>query len=296
MTDSSKPHVVDVFPYNGEPIVARRLAYLDAVVDQFVVVEARTTHSGLVKPSLFVESHREVFAPYMHKIHFVILDTFPPMQREWKELKKPWVRDNVEHWWREGYQRDAVVPLLRGMHLKHPILALVCDCDEIPSREAIDALVESYEDVAARPAVHLTMALHYYDWTWTVNMPWTSAFAIAGGRLGPSLTEERHAGAAIAAVMPDAGWHASFFMSPEEVARKVKSFAHCEADTPLNTNVEEIERAMQFGKDVLHRVGMSLVPTPKHAMARIPEQLMNVCPIFRYLVLSGHDGHDAKTH
>lgn len=287
MTDSSKPHVVDVFPYNGEPIVARRLAYLDAVVDQFVVVEARTTFSGQTKPSLFVESHREVFEPYMHKTHFVVIDTFPPMGAGW---------DRGEDWWREGYQRDVVLPLLRGMHLKHPILALVCDSDEIPSREAIDALVESYEDVAARPAVHLIMALHYYDWTWTVNMPWTSAFAIAGDRLGPSLDSERRAGAAIAAVMPDAGWHASFFMSPEEVARKVKSFAHREFDLPLNTDIEEIKRAMESGKDVLHRVGMSLVPTPKHAMARIPEQLMNVCPIFRYLVLSGHDGLDAKTH
>ena len=43
------PAVVDVFLYNGEPLLLFRLAYLEHVVTKFVVVEAKTTFSGRTK-------------------------------------------------------------------------------------------------------------------------------------------------------------------------------------------------------------------------------------------------------
>ena len=266
------PCVVDVFTYNGEPIVERRLRYLNAAVDCFVIIEARFTHSGLRKPHLFVETNRAVFQPYMHTIRFHILDTFPAMQPEWTELRRPWVGTNEEHWWREGVQRDAALPLLRGMHLTGPVLALVCDGDEIPSLEAISTLVECYDDVCRRPAVHLAMAFHYYNFQWTKSERWwTSAFAIAGSHLGESLTQVRHG--EVGSVLPDAGWHCSYFMSPEDISRKVQSFAHREVDTPRSRDVAAIAEAMRRGEDVLGRAGERLTRSSEEYMATIPRAL-----------------------
>jgi len=265
------PRVVDVFTYNGEPIVERRLRYLNDAVDCFVIIEARYTYSGVRKPTLFVETHRAVFEPYMHKIHFLILDSFPTMQPEWTELKQPWVRDNAEHWWREGVQRDAALPLLSGMHLQQPILALVCDSDEIPSLEAISALVECYEDVCRRPAVHLAMALHYYDFEWTLPEVWTRAFAIAGNHLGDSLTHIRQGSAS--SVLPDAGWHCSFFMSPEDVARKIRSFSHRELDTPETQDTTALAKAMRLGNDVLGRADRTLLKSTPEYLETVPSAL-----------------------
>ena len=56
--------VIDLFIYNGEPIVELRLQYLSAHVDEVVVVESRTTFSGRAKPQLFVERDARLFRPY----------------------------------------------------------------------------------------------------------------------------------------------------------------------------------------------------------------------------------------
>ena len=268
--------MVDVFTYNGEPIVERRLRYLNDAVDFFVIIEARYTYSGLRKPDLFVETNRAVFEPYLHKIHFLILETFPAMHPEWSELQQPWVLDNAEHWWREGVQRDAALTLLRGMHAKGPLLALVCDSDEIPSLEAISTLVECYEDVCRRPAVHLAMTLHYYDFEWTFPMEWNRAFAIAGNHIGDSLTQIRQGVAS--SVLPNAGWHCSFFMPPKDIARKVRSFSHRELDTPHTQDTQALAEAMRLGKDVLGRASASLVKSSAEYLATIPRALTSTHP------------------
>ena len=59
--------VIDLFIYNGEPVVELRLPYLGPYVDEIVVVEGRTTFSGRAKPQLFVERDAGLFAPY--KVH-----------------------------------------------------------------------------------------------------------------------------------------------------------------------------------------------------------------------------------
>ena len=56
--------IIDLFIYNGEPVVELRLPYLGPYVDEVVVVEARTTFSGRAKPQLFVERDAGLFAPY----------------------------------------------------------------------------------------------------------------------------------------------------------------------------------------------------------------------------------------
>lgn len=270
----SRCQVVDVFCYNGEAIVAKRLEYLCAVVDQFVVVEARETHAGDPKPVLYIHEHRAVFEPYMHKVTFLVIDAFPPPPADWPPPGHAHIGDNAAAWWRECCQRDAALPLLRGLHLKAPLLALVCDADEIPSREAVAALVEQHEDVRARPAVHLGMQFFYYDFEHTNLVSWRHAFAVAGERLGSSLTAVR-CGQCVA-MLPGAGWHCSYFAEPGEVKRKLMSFAHREFDG--GATVDVLADRMARGEDVLGRPDARIVRTPADVLAGVPAELRAFTP------------------
>ena len=271
------PWVVDAFPYNGEPIVERRLRYLASSVDMFLVVEARYTHSGMRKSELYTDTQRHVFQPYADKVRFLIIDEFPPVAPEWAATARermPWVKGNVSDWWRESFQRDAATAVLRDMHsAERPLLALVCDSDEIPSRGAIAALVDQYAAVASRPAVHLVMALHYYAWEWTSPEPWARAFAVAGAQLQGSLSAVRNQPPA--SVLPDAGWHCSYFMSASKIARKIQSFAHREFATDVLLNTSNIEGALARGEDVLGRHDAPLQRTTPAALAAVPPDLLS---------------------
>jgi beta-1,4-mannosyl-glycoprotein beta-1,4-N-acetylglucosaminyltransferase len=266
----SRPLVVDVFCYNGEAIVERRLRYLDPVVDMFVVVEARETHAGDPKPVLYVAKNRAIFAKYAHKTTFLIIDAFPPAPPDWPPPEHTWILDNHAAWWRECCQRDAALPLLRGLHVKDRLLALVCDADEIPSRDAVHALAEEYDLVAARPSVHLSMSMHYYSFEYSLPQQWFHPFAIAGARLGSSLTAVRCE--RVAALLPDAGWHCSYFMEPHEIKRKIMSFAHREFDD--GASADELAERVASGADVLGRDGAPLVHTPLAVLAAVPAELL----------------------
>ena len=67
------PKVFDCFSYNGDGIVALRLQTMAPVVDRFVIIESRETHSGLVKKDkLWKDVHADVFAPFADKIEWII--------------------------------------------------------------------------------------------------------------------------------------------------------------------------------------------------------------------------------
>ena len=63
----SSVRIIDSFPYNGELVIELRLRHLFPVVDEFVVTEARETHSGKPKGELFIDRYRSTFQPYLSK-------------------------------------------------------------------------------------------------------------------------------------------------------------------------------------------------------------------------------------
>ncbi|MEK6883085.1 MAG: DUF3431 domain-containing protein, partial [Nanoarchaeota archaeon] len=72
-----KIKIYDIFTYNGEAdILEIRLNILKDSVDQFIIVEAPTTFSGLKKP-LYFEEQKERFAPFLDKIKYFVIDDYP---------------------------------------------------------------------------------------------------------------------------------------------------------------------------------------------------------------------------
>jgi hypothetical protein len=146
----SDVRVIDVFCYNGEPIVAHRLHTLSPMVYHFYIVESRQTLDGKSKPELFRDIHSQLFEPYKDKITWVILDDIG--------------ETNTERY--ASFQRNAVMSAVRN---ESKTVMMVCECDEIPSPETVEKLRNEppYDPIA----LEMTMV--------SDSSKWTSAYAIS---------------------------------------------------------------------------------------------------------------------
>lgn len=222
---------VDVFPYDGEPILETRLKLLWNLVDVFVVVEARQTHSGLPKEPAF---DPKKYAPYASKIRHVVIDEFPPAPPGFGR-GKPWIRpESADAWWREMYQRDYFLSL----DLPADATYIVSDVDEIPDPYVLATL--RVDGIA-----HLDMAFLVHRPCWQKGEPWCRAF-VSSGKPARSPTDIRCSRPV--RVVENAGWHCSSFFDVDSQVRKLRHYAHREhagqADDP-----EAIRRRLETGKD-----------------------------------------------
>ena len=190
-----------------------RLHELDAVVDDFVIVESVLTHSGVARQ--IVRPDRDPrFAWAAGRLHCTVIDDPPPGPN-------PWLR--------EWGQREAVWS--RGAARLDPAdddLVVISDLDEVPFPEAVDRLAwsEFEEPHFIRP--------HWFNFNWATYLgPWmhpsircyTAGFLrrlFASGR-GNLVGRCTVPGREIAGLN---GWHASWFGSDERILDKLSSYAH----------------------------------------------------------------------
>lgn len=245
--------VVDTFSYNGEPIVELRLEYLAEVVDLFVIVEARYTHAGDKKDSLYIEKHASVFAPYKDKIQFLVIDEFPSMPEEWPEKfgESYMTPQSYEAWYRERYQRDKAGEYLLDKYKNDLYIVIASDADEIVRKDIVANLKSEY--FAFRDPVYLGMKFYYYHFQWRKKFPWYHAFIINDLGLAKHSLSHCRTNAKKARVIHEAGWHASYFFNWKDLQRKLESFAHRECDQKNHKDVSFIRACIQRGKDISER-------------------------------------------
>lgn len=241
-----RPRVVDIFPYNGDFIALFRLQYLYNYVDEFIIIEARCTFSGVQKPALLftTDENREKFAPYMEKITYVVVEEFPPYPDSgnsgWlsfsqsfspefsKQLSGMLVTPNF---WRANYQRLFSKFFLRPISDRgEQQLVLVTDCDELPNRTHFPQL---HDLIKHNPHHHepipLFMMFFYYNFNTVNPFSWMQAYVITTqGYL--ALTDMLSPRIPPPTALPSlhvkqGGWHLSYFMSLDEIRRKMNSIA-----------------------------------------------------------------------
>lgn len=244
---------IDCIPYNGESIVLFRLAYLWDVIDEFIVVEAAETHVGRAKDFLYLERDAGLFEPFRSKMTRLIIDRFPePSAAQLETLGKRGFITDPGVWHREVFQRNFAAQRLR--EIASPWILFCCDADEIPRREAVSALREHY---AALDDPHrLEMHLFYYSSDWIKRSKWYHAFVVNDRGFQRESLDDMRVGAHVKKFVHDAGWHLSYFMTEEEIQRKVSSMAHTEFNTAENRALEWIRHCQQTGVDLYHRGGV----------------------------------------
>jgi beta-1,4-mannosyl-glycoprotein beta-1,4-N-acetylglucosaminyltransferase len=258
--------IIDCFPYNGDAIAAFRLAYLADVVDEFIVVEARETFSGIRKDELWLDRHADVFKPYAGKVTRLVIDPFPPPgEADMAALRSQPNFARPEVWFRELYQRNFPAAYLLSDAARAPWIVLSCDVDEIPRREVLAELRKL--DAPLAGLVRLEMAFHYYGSRWVKPTPWYMAVAIDDRnfrRIGAtldSLRRDNHP----CVILQKAGWHFSYFMNTEEIVRKVCSFSHQELNNERTRSPEWVRQCVREGRDLFGRGQTEdCIPYPGH--------------------------------
>ena len=237
--------VYDFFPFRNElSMLNARLHELDEIVDRFIIIESNKTFSNQLK-ELVYENHRNLFQKFWAKIIYIKIEDFPDnpatdIDRE--KFQK-----------REGF--------LRGLReisdiLEPNDLILSSDLDEIPRISTIKMLIENPDLLNRNGPIGFLNRFFYYHFRCEImNRPWVGTVAMRANQIFQHgdmglIRDQRGSLPKI----ENAGWHCSFFFSPEEIINKMlacpdrKGIYHTR-----NWDPNEIQKKIDNSIDLLER-------------------------------------------
>jgi len=197
--------------FNELDLLEIRLNELDSVVDQFVIVESLELHGSKKTRSACLADNWGVVKSFEHKIKYVVLERLAP---EYTDPKSGWAREN--------FHRNSLMTPVIELSTSPDDVVVVSDCDEIPRASAIIEALPLME----RGIHFLCLDLFYYN----VNRyvcPWSRStigtladYQRAGGFQSPRGLLDMPPTTPYP-VIPDAGWHFSYFGSLAGIRSKV---------------------------------------------------------------------------
>ena len=242
---------IDSFLFNGEPLVKLRLEYLYNYVDYFYIVESLYTFTGREKESFYIDEYKSWFEPYLNKIKFIKIDTIL------NTLPNDIFTDNVKKCFhKEKLQRNYIRNiLLNDFDGKDFILAL-CDVDEIYNPvflESNDILFDSLKD----KVILFTMKMYFYNFNFFLHDHWEMAYLISSTMLKQQQYEDldyiRVYKLGSNTIRRNCGWHFTYFMSPEDIQRKIKSFSHSDINCYPFNDIDYLRFVVSKGIDYQQR-------------------------------------------
>lgn len=238
--------IIDTFTFNTEfDLLEARLQYLNDVVDYFIIVETTCTFKGVAKELNFAKN-LERYRPWLHKI------IYRPYVHEFQNQNLDYRPEDTDytsaHWEIEMAQREYITTML-GVFADTD-LVMVSDLDEFPSKQGIRTALQH---ITESPAIGFRQLMFYYNLNQHQVHPWhgsvisTVAFAREHG--AQWLRDHR----SVLPFVHEGGWHLSYWMSPEQIRRKVLSFAHQEVNREPFTNLDHIRARIAQGRDLFDR-------------------------------------------
>lgn len=245
--------------YNEIDILLIRLEELYDVVDYIVIVEATVTHNNTPKPLYFKDNiHR--FSAYLDKIIHRVTDFSEHYEFE--------MHIDVSHpnWFRENYQRECCRNVIDELKLQDDDIIITTDCDEIPKRSVIESIKNG--TLCIRDEVYsMEMALYYYTIELTTHRKWYHAKLLNYRTYlrYPLLTQIRFADYT---VLPDAGYHLSYFGDVQFIKTKLESFAESVDYTEEGKEISYLEECYYRG--ILHFNREQLLHVPLSTNKNVP--------------------------
>lgn len=175
-------------------------------VDAFVVVESAYTFQGHAKPLVFQNNLRR-YAKFRDKLVHTVL---------------PSRHDN--EFQQERDMRNAIAATLTALNVSRSSVLIIADADEITSLEQL--WVVKFCDVPTEGTFRLKFFYYSLHWRHSNNwfaVHWMPLSLITADR-HPDMLRFSFAGT-YPFILPDAGWHCSYFGDEAFIANKLHSFA-----------------------------------------------------------------------
>lgn len=223
--------IYDCFPFFNElDLLEIRLEELWNVVDKFVISESITTHRGASK-NLYYLRNKKRYEKYQDKIIYLEVRNLP-------RSDQPWIAENM--------QRNYFRNILR---YKDDDIFLISDADEIPKASTLQCI-----DLHKNKFYKLSMSMHYYYVNYVSVKSWGGAIIVDGTTLRREIPSTLRWGRKNKGItIGDCGWHFSFLGTPEQIRKKIKSYAHKEYDDDQIHNDKHITSCIKNGKDIFGR-------------------------------------------
>ena len=249
-----KTHVIVSSMYNGDLSAKYLISCVFAKADEIILIEAAETHSGSRKPFYFYKQHLSDFAPYRGKLTILQIDHFPEMPDGWNPFSGM-PDEEKRSWFREFYQRNVVREYLQTKYSSKNYILFCCDADEIINKRTFEGTVTkaaSNYNLFDKPH-YLEMDQLYFNCNWRIQDKWRLAFVCNGNALQISMPNEIRIKSREATddyIIPDGGWHCSYFASLKDIVRKIESYAHRCLDRPVVRDEGHIRKCIKEGKDI----------------------------------------------
>jgi hypothetical protein len=184
--------------FNELDLLEIKCRTLEGIVDAHVVVEARTTFTGIPKPLHFAENRARFRQwPIVH----VVVDL--PQVAE-----TPWVRESAQY--------KEVLEAVRALN---PEIAIWVDADELPRPDSVERFRALNTGTATLEMDHV---LFYFDRVDSTQR-WRN------GKIGffhPAMVHQPWRGQTHWPIIPDAGWHFEYFGKRDELLAKLAAVSH----------------------------------------------------------------------
>ncbi|KAJ4980241.1 hypothetical protein NE237_031078 [Protea cynaroides] len=201
-------------------------------VSKFVILESKTTFTGIPKPLFFTENRPRFGFAEGKIVHGV----FPG------KIAKPGSHENPFNL--ESQQRGSMNVLIRQAGISNGDILIMSDTDEIPSMNTMK-LLQWCDGIP--PKMHLELRHYMYSfefpvdfssWRATINIydPWTNYGHFRRSNL----------------ILSDAGWHCSFcFRHIEEFMFKMTAYSHADRVRRRQfLNPKRIQKIICIGDDL----------------------------------------------
>ena len=237
--------IYDCFQYfNEEHIVDLRLNILDKHVDYFVISESTKTHQGKEKKINF---DIKKFKKFEKKIIYLVVDD------TLDSVKKAHIGQNSLV---ERHQRNSI---MRGLKkAQDNDLIILSDVDEIPNLNKLNEYDKNkFAVFSQRMFMYKLNFLNLKENNWH-----GSKICLKKNFRSPQWLRDlkfkeypfwRVDKLRNLQIIKNGGWHFAYLQTPENISKKIKSFAHGEFNKTSITNEESIRLKIEKGQDVFER-------------------------------------------
>jgi beta-1,4-mannosyl-glycoprotein beta-1,4-N-acetylglucosaminyltransferase len=237
--------IYDCFQYfNEDHIVDLRLNILSKLIDKFVIVESTVNHQGKSKKLHFdINKYKK----FKDKINYIVVDDTP------ENLKKPHKGGESLV---EQHQRNSI---MRGLKdASDNDLIILSDVDEIPNLNKLNEFDSNkYAVFSQKMFMYKLNYLNLEENNWH-----GSKVCLKKNFISPQWLRDlkfkkypfwRIDKIRNLQIIENGGWHFAYLQTPENISKKIQSFAHGEFNKSSIIDEDSISLKIEKGEDIFER-------------------------------------------